>query len=71
MIRRLILGFALLLFSIPVFPLPPEVRQAIKRANLPESSVSIWAQDVSAKEPLLSHNAKVARNPASVMKLVT
>jgi serine-type D-Ala-D-Ala carboxypeptidase/endopeptidase (penicillin-binding protein 4) len=71
MIRRLILGFALLLVSIPVVALPSEVRQAIKRANLPESSVSIWAQDVSAKEPLLSHNAKVARNPASVMKLVT
>jgi D-alanyl-D-alanine carboxypeptidase/D-alanyl-D-alanine-endopeptidase (penicillin-binding protein 4) len=71
MTSRLVFGLALLVVTLNCVALPPAIKQAIKRANLPESSVSIWVQDVSAKEPLLSHNAKAAMNPASVMKLLT
>jgi serine-type D-Ala-D-Ala carboxypeptidase/endopeptidase (penicillin-binding protein 4) len=68
---KLFATIALLLFSLSAAALPPPLKQAIKQANLPPSSVAIWAQDVSAKEPLIAHNANSAMNPASVMKLVT
>ena len=51
--------------------LPPEVRRALQSAGIPVSSVSVVVQPVGARRPALSLNADVARNPASVMKLVT
>ncbi|MGA8049197.1 MAG: D-alanyl-D-alanine carboxypeptidase/D-alanyl-D-alanine-endopeptidase [Burkholderiales bacterium] len=51
--------------------LPPEVRRALQSAGIPLSSVSVVVQPVGARRPALSLNADVARNPASVMKLVT
>lgn len=68
---RVLAGVALLVVSLHVSALPREVKEAIKRAQLPESSVSIWAQEVSAEKPLISHNASAVMNPASVMKLLT
>lgn len=68
---RVLAGVALLVVSLHVSALPREVKEAIKRAQLPESSVSIWAQEVSAEQPLISHNASAVMNPASVMKLLT
>jgi D-alanyl-D-alanine carboxypeptidase/D-alanyl-D-alanine-endopeptidase (penicillin-binding protein 4) len=68
---RVAAGFIFLILSLPAAALPPAVEQAIKEARLPESSVAIWAQEVAAPEPIISHNASVAMNPASVMKLLT
>ncbi|MGH8727560.1 MAG: D-alanyl-D-alanine carboxypeptidase/D-alanyl-D-alanine endopeptidase [Burkholderiales bacterium] len=68
---RLVAGIGFLVLSLGAQALPPPVKQAIRSAKLPESSVAIWAQEVHAKDPLVSHNAQVVMNPASVMKLLT
>jgi serine-type D-Ala-D-Ala carboxypeptidase/endopeptidase (penicillin-binding protein 4) len=72
--RRLATAFVLLALSAGAIAreeLPSTVAQALSRAGVPLSNVAASAQGVDAKRPLLSHNAAVAMNPASVMKLVT
>lgn len=51
--------------------LPKSVRAALKRANIPLSSVGIVVQQTGVSAPLLSHNARQAMNPASTIKLLT
>ena len=51
--------------------LPLSVRDALKHANIPLSSVGIVVQQSDARTPLLSQNAQQAMNPASTMKLLT
>jgi len=51
--------------------LPKEVRDELKRANIPLSSVGIVVQKEDAGTPLLSRNAELEMNPASTMKLLT
>jgi D-alanyl-D-alanine carboxypeptidase/D-alanyl-D-alanine-endopeptidase (penicillin-binding protein 4) len=51
---------------------PPEpVSRALREAKVPQESVSIVVQEVGARRPSLALNAGVARNPGSVMKVVT
>jgi len=50
--------------------LPLDVVKAWKASKLPESSLSLVVQEVGGPR-LVALNAKEARNPASVMKLVT
>lgn len=52
-------------------PLPDSVRDALKHARIPLSSVGIVVQQVDARTPLFSQNARQAMNPASTMKLLT
>jgi serine-type D-Ala-D-Ala carboxypeptidase/endopeptidase (penicillin-binding protein 4) len=60
-------------------PLPKEVTQALARAGVPASSISVVVQTVPASSsvtatlepPLIKHRADVSVNPASVMKLIT
>lgn len=51
--------------------LPASVIDALKQANIPQTSVGVYVQAVDASQPLINHNAQKALNPASVMKLVT
>jgi len=51
--------------------LPASVLDALKQANIPQTSVGVYVQAVDASQPLIAHNAQKALNPASVMKLVT
>jgi D-alanyl-D-alanine carboxypeptidase/D-alanyl-D-alanine-endopeptidase (penicillin-binding protein 4) len=51
--------------------LPPPVAAALARADIPESAVGIFVQDVTAARPWLAINASQPMNPASTMKLVT
>ncbi|NTU72061.1 MAG: DUF45 domain-containing protein [Coriobacteriia bacterium] len=51
--------------------LPPAVSQALREAGIPERSVALFLQAVDGGPALLSHNARQAMNPASVMKLLT
>ena len=51
--------------------LPPAVAQALQQAGIPETSVGIYVQDVSAERPLLAIGAERALNPASTIKLIT
>lgn len=50
---------------------PESVLKALREAKVPPSAVSILVQEVGARRPALALNADTARNPASVMKLVT
>ena len=51
--------------------LPLAFTSALKQAGIPLGRVAVLVQPLDGPEPLLSHNAGAALNPASVMKLVT
>ena len=51
--------------------LPNEIARVITALKVPPGNVSILVQAVGADTPVLSHEADVPRNPASVMKTVT
>src|SRR5687768_6080122 len=70
---RLFKAFLSLLVLTPAqaASLPESVAKALRAANVPQSSVSISVQELGARRPALSLNPGTARNPASVMKLVT
>ena len=51
--------------------LPPEIRQALAKAQLPAQALSLWVQQVDATTPRLAHNARQPVNPASLFKLAT
>jgi D-alanyl-D-alanine carboxypeptidase/D-alanyl-D-alanine-endopeptidase (penicillin-binding protein 4) len=64
--------FALWLALTPVWAaLPDPVSKALREARVPEGAVSVAVQELGARRTTLAHNARAARNPASVMKLVT
>ena len=70
---RLLIGllFAAAAGSAVAAPLPDEFVAALDEAGIPRERVAVVVQRVDAAQPLLSHNAEAALNPASVMKLVT
>lgn len=51
--------------------LPREISAVLKQHGLPESSLSLRIVDARQDKPLLDVNTTEARNPASVIKLVT
>jgi D-alanyl-D-alanine carboxypeptidase/D-alanyl-D-alanine-endopeptidase (penicillin-binding protein 4) len=51
--------------------LPKAVRDALSQARIPVQSLGIFVQDVTASHPRLAVHAQQARNPASVIKLLT
>jgi len=67
----LLLAVALVAPALDARELPKPLAQALRAASVPQSSVAIVVQDLGAARPSLSHNAGVAMNPASVMKLLT
>jgi D-alanyl-D-alanine carboxypeptidase/D-alanyl-D-alanine-endopeptidase (penicillin-binding protein 4) len=52
-------------------PLPPEVRLALARAQVPLEAASVLVQEVDAPSPLLRWQASRPVNPASLFKLAT
>ena len=60
-----------LVFSTHAADLPVAFTTALKQAGIPLDHVAVVVQPLEAAEPVLSHNAEAAMNPASVMKLVT
>jgi D-alanyl-D-alanine carboxypeptidase/D-alanyl-D-alanine-endopeptidase (penicillin-binding protein 4) len=64
----LLAGYA---FSVRAADLPAFFTEALKQAGIPLDHVAVVVQSLGESEPLLSHNAEAALNPASVMKLVT
>ena len=52
-------------------PLPPAVTRILAHYGIPRENYSVWAQDVAADRPLLSHRAGIPRQPASVIKVLT
>lgn len=57
--------------AAPVDPLEITMRRSLKALDIPEDSVSLVVRELSAERTLVSLNADVPRNPASVMKIVT
>ena len=51
--------------------LPPAVLEALKTARIPADAVSVVVLPVQPGQARLMHQAAVARNPASLLKLVT
>ncbi|MCP5270649.1 MAG: D-alanyl-D-alanine carboxypeptidase/D-alanyl-D-alanine-endopeptidase [Burkholderiaceae bacterium] len=51
--------------------LPPEVRQALQRARVPESALAVVIEEAGSGRPLLSAQARESVNPASLAKLLT
>jgi len=62
---------ASLFVSARAAELPAAFTDALKQAGIPLDHVAVVVQPLDAAEPVLSHNADAAMNPASVMKLVT
>jgi D-alanyl-D-alanine carboxypeptidase/D-alanyl-D-alanine-endopeptidase (penicillin-binding protein 4) len=71
--RCIVLALALLFLpALPhAAPLPEPVAQALRVANIPANSVSLFVQETGASRPLLAHRAREPMTPASTMKLVT
>jgi D-alanyl-D-alanine carboxypeptidase/D-alanyl-D-alanine-endopeptidase (penicillin-binding protein 4) len=51
--------------------LPQPVHQALRKAGVPDSAVSVYVHEIGSSQPLLQHHSDASMNPASVMKLVT
>lgn len=67
-----IIPFLLLLCGFAAHAqLPETVFAALKAENVAPENVSVFIQRIDETQPLLSHQAAVSRNPASVMKLLT
>jgi serine-type D-Ala-D-Ala carboxypeptidase/endopeptidase (penicillin-binding protein 4) len=65
--------FLLLAAALPAaaIDLPAPVRDALGRAGVPAAAASVVVEPVGGGPALIAHQARVAVNPASVMKLVT
>lgn len=66
-----VLGVGPALAAAALTQLPAPVQAVLDKHKLPADGLSVYVQDVAASAPLLTFNAQVPRNPASVMKLVT
>ena len=78
LLRRLLAGIAIVALPGAILAtdahlteLPESVQKALERNRLPPESLSVYVQAVDAEIPLIAHRDDVARNPASVMKVVT
>src|SRR5262245_34705000 len=74
MMRRVFKVLTVLLALTPpaqAADLPVFVDQALRKAGVPRSSVSIVVQEVGSARSSLALNPGASMNPASVMKLVT
>jgi D-alanyl-D-alanine carboxypeptidase/D-alanyl-D-alanine-endopeptidase (penicillin-binding protein 4) len=65
-----LLTFTLITHAIAT-PLPATVKQALKRANIPQSGIALVVQQVGKTKPLVALNAQQSMNPASTIKLLT
>ncbi len=52
-------------------PLPAAVRQGLKDAGIPLTSIAVEVREVGKHTPIISINGKRPMNPASTMKLLT
>ncbi len=51
--------------------LPPGIQSSLNLRKAPDSSLSIYVENLDTGEPVLTWNEDVPRNPASVIKLLT
>lgn len=67
----LVLGWPSLALAQPLTQFPESIVALLKKHKLAVDKLSVYVQDVRKSAPLLTVNAQLARNPASVMKLMT
>ncbi len=51
--------------------LPAEITALMQQYQIPAENLSVYIRDLNADVPMVVHNDKMPRNPASVMKLLT
>lgn len=68
---RRLAALLLLVPALAAARLPQPVAAALSRAKVPPAAVSVVVAPAAPGVPLVTHNALVPRNPASVMKLLT
>ncbi len=51
--------------------LPESIINLLKKNDIPETNLSVYARDLSEETALIEHNINTRRNPASTMKLLT
>ena len=66
-----LIAFSLVATTALAADLPALVAAALQRAQIPESAIALYVQDVTQTTPTLSLNAERPMNPASVMKILT
>lgn len=75
LISRLVIVIGVLCCSVVQASLPKILTQELAKYKIPSSSVSAYVVALgntsSDRAPVLSHQAQIARNPASVIKLLT
>ncbi len=69
--RIMLAALSMLFCSCASAQLPAPVMQALQAEGIPADQVSVWVQRLDDGKLVLSHEAQVPRNPASVMKLLT
>lgn len=72
---RFLAAFALISLALAACAhaadLPASVRDALRQANIPLSSVGVVVREINSSSPLIQVNARQVMNPASTMKLLT
>ncbi|MFA6920492.1 MAG: D-alanyl-D-alanine carboxypeptidase/D-alanyl-D-alanine-endopeptidase [Gallionella sp.] len=58
-------------FNTQATPLPESVVRELQKASIPTDAIAIEVRELGKSSPLISHNAHLAMNPASTMKLLT
>lgn len=58
-------------FGFGANTLPPTIQKSLNLRKTPESSLSVYVENLDTGEQVLAWNADVPRNPASVIKLLT
>lgn len=67
----LLLAVACITLPVSAQALPTVFGQALQSAGIPLTAVALQVQNLEGGQPLFSHNAGKAMQPASIMKLVT
>jgi len=51
--------------------LPSAVQKLLKNYKIPEQSLSLFIKEIDQRQPLMTLNADIPRNPASTIKIIT
>ncbi len=51
--------------------LPSTVQKLLKNYKIPEQSLSLFIKEIDQRQPLMTLNADIPRNPASTIKIIT
>lgn len=73
-LRAVLVAIFMFMASLPIgvsAQIPAAGLRVLETRNIAPTALGLWIQEVGAEEPLATHGAERALNPASVIKLVT